>query len=74
VPSLRSFARLSWWRPRSRSRISRPTATERLDCCAFTQARMRAFARGVFTSLSQSFDGCWLPVVTISTVSPLCSW
>ena len=39
-----------------------------------TQARTRALARDVLTSFSQSFDGAWLDVVTISTVSPLCSW
>jgi (p)ppGpp synthase/HD superfamily hydrolase len=50
------------------------TATDRLDCCALMYARMRAFARDVFTSFSQSFDGAWFAVVTISTVSPLCSW
>ena len=31
-------------------------------------------ARVVRTSLSQSFDGAWLVVVTISTVSPFWSW
>jgi len=35
---------------------------------------MRAFARDVLTSFSQSFDGVWLAVVMISTVSPLWSW
>ena len=32
---------------------------------------MRARARDVFASFSQSFDGCWVGVVMISTVSPL---
>jgi hypothetical protein len=37
-------------------------------------ARIRALARDDLTSFSQSFEGAWFAVVTISTVSPLCSW